>query len=90
MHRLERFFESNPEPGGFWVGGSLTFVDLIAFALLDSTAAMFPEAMAQCPALQEFCQQIASRPRIAAYITSGRRPANIQIGPGGPIYDSHF
>lgn len=88
LGRLERFLETNQDPGGFWVGSSLTFADLIAFALLDSTRAMFPEAMTQCPALEAFCDQIARRPRIAAYIASGRRPANIQTGPRGPIYDS--
>ena len=32
----------------------------------------------------------AGRPRIAAYIESGRRPATIQLGPRGPIYNSDF
>ncbi len=88
LERLERFLESNQDPAGFWVGSSLTFVDLVAFALLDSTGAMFPEAMEKCPALREFRDRIARRPRIAAYLESGRRPATIQVGPGGPIYDS--
>jgi glutathione S-transferase len=90
LDRLERFLKSNPNPGGFWVGSSLTFVDLIAYAILDSTGSMFPEALEKRPALREFCRQIASRPRIAAYIESGRRPATIQLGPRGPIYDSDF
>ena len=90
LDRLERFLKSNESPAGFWVGSSLTFVDLIAFALLDSTGAMFPEAMVQYPALQAFCDQMASRPRISAYIESGRRPAVIQHGPQGPIYNSEF
>lgn len=90
LDQLERFLKSNQDPSGFWVGPSLTFVDLIAFALLDSTGAMFPEALEQYPALREFCDRIANRPRIAAYIESGRRPAIIQLGPGGPIYDSRF
>ena len=67
LDQLERFLKANENPGGFWVGSSLTFVDLIAYALLDSTSAMFPEALKKCPALREFCDQIASRPRIAAY-----------------------
>jgi glutathione S-transferase len=90
LDRLERFLESNQSPGRFWVGSSLTFVDLIAYAVLDSTGAMFPEALEKCPALREFCDRIASRPRIAAYIESGRRPATIQLGPHGPIYNSDF
>jgi len=90
LERLERFLGSNPNPGGFWVGSSLTFVDLIAYAILDSTGAMFPEPLKRCPALRQFCDEIASRPRIAAYVESGRRPATIQLGPGGPIYNSDF
>lgn len=90
LDQLERFLESNANPGGLWVGSSLTFVDLIAYALLDSTDSMFPEALEKRPALREFRNQIASRPRIAAYVESGRRPATIQLGPRGPIYDSDF
>ncbi len=90
LDRLEQFLKANQDPGGFWVGSSLTFVDLIAFAVLDVTGAMFPEALEQCPALGDFCSQIAGRPRIAAYIASSRRPAMIQLGPRGPIYNSEF
>ena len=90
LDQLERFLKSNPNPGGFWVGSSLTFVDLIAYAILDSTGAMFPEALENCAALRKSCNQIASRPRIAAYINSGRRPAIIQFGPRGAIYNSDF
>ena len=87
---LERFLKSNQAPGGFWVGSSLTFVDLIAFAVLDSTTAMFPEAVEQHMALHEFCTRMSRRERIAAYIKSDRRPKIIQIGPRGAIYDSNL
>ena len=90
LQRLKAFLNSNQSPGGFWVGPSLTFVDLIAFALLDTTLAMFPEAFEEAAALRAFCARIAARPRIAAYLASDRRPAIIQLGPGGPICDSHF
>lgn len=90
LDRLERFLAGNDDPGGFWVGSSLTFVDLVAFAVLDTTGAMFPEAMEKCSLLREFCERMARRPRLEAYLESGRRAAMIQIGAGGPIYDSHF
>jgi glutathione S-transferase len=87
LARLERFLQTNEAGRSFWVGSSLTFVDLVAFAFLDCTRAMFPEAMAGCPVLQEFCNRIATRPRIAVYLRSSRRPQAIQYGPGGKIYE---
>ena len=30
LERLEQFLKSNQNPGGFWVGSSLTFADLVA------------------------------------------------------------
>ncbi len=85
LDRLERFLCGNQQGPAFWVGASLTFVDLIAFAHLDCTGSMFPEAMAGRTALQAFCDGIASRPRIAAYLSSDRRPTGVQYGPKGKI-----
>jgi glutathione S-transferase len=90
LQQLDRFLPSNEKPGGFWVGSSLTFIDPIAYAILSTTCAMFPEAFEECPVLLQFLEEAASRPRIAAYLASGRRPALIQVGAGGPIYDSNF
>ncbi len=86
LERLERFLRTNEMGTSFWVGSSLTFVDLIAFAVLDCTGAMFPEALAHHPVLQRFCDEFARRPRIAAYLRSSRRPPAIQYGPEGKIY----
>jgi glutathione S-transferase len=85
LDRLEGFLRKNPLGSSFWVGSSLTFVDLIALAHLDCTGSMFPEAMPGRSTLQEFCDGIARRPRIAAYLRSDRRPQGIQYGPGGRI-----
>jgi len=38
-------------------------------------------ALASTHALADFRQQMAARPRIAAYLASGRRPEAIMIGP---------
>jgi glutathione S-transferase len=88
LGQLARFFETSPAGRGFWVGASLTFVDLIAFAHLDCTGVMFPEAMAAHPALLKFCDGIASRPRITAYLESDRWPSATQYGPRGKIFGS--
>jgi glutathione S-transferase len=88
LGQLERFLETNPLGTEFWVGSSITFVDLIAFAHLDCTGVMFPEAMAAHPTLLKFCDGISSRPRIAAYLGSDRWPSATQYGPRGKIFDS--
>ena len=85
LDRLERFLLSNPRGSSFWVGSSLTFVDLVALAHLDCTGSMFPEAMSSHLTLQEFCDGLSQRPRIDAYLRSGRRPQGIQYGPAGRI-----
>ncbi len=85
LDRLERFLSRNPQGSSFWVGSSLTFVDLVALAHLDCTGSMFPEAMPGHSILREFCDGIARRPRIAAYLRSDRRPQGIQYGPEGRI-----
>lgn len=85
LDRLERFLRTNPAGERFWVGSSLTFVDLIALAHLDCTGSMFPEAMPGHPALQQFCDGIAQLPRIDAYLHSDRRPQGVQYGPEGRI-----
>jgi hypothetical protein len=86
--QLERFLASNDGGTDCWVGSSLTFVDLIAFAFLDAARAMFPEAMAPRSLLRDYCAGIATRPRIAAYLRSSRRPRAIQYGPEGKIYEA--
>ncbi len=85
LDHLERFLQTNPARSSFWVGSSLTFVDLIVLSYLDCRGSMFPEAMLGHPGLQEFCSEIARRPRIAAYLRSDRRPQGIQYGPDGRI-----
>ena len=87
MARLEQRLERVKGRPSFWVGSSLTFVDVLAFAVLDHTRAMFPEVTGDHPLLWEFCAGIASRPRIEAYLKSDRRPAAIQFGPKGQIFE---
>jgi glutathione S-transferase len=85
LDRLERYLGTNEEGPSFWVGNDITFVDLIALAHLDCTGSIFPEVMPSHPHLQAFCDGIAQRPRIAAYLRSNRRPKGIQYGPDGRI-----
>ena len=81
LEPLERFFASNPMRSPFWAGASLSFADLIAFDYLESIEGLFPGALARTERLSEFRIQIAKRPRIKAYLASGRRPPAIMYGP---------
>jgi glutathione S-transferase len=74
---LEGFFRANGR-SDFWVGDSLTFVDLVALSFLDDVDALFPEALVRVPLLGSFRDGISGRPRIARYLNSSRRPDAIQ------------
>ncbi|MDB5748897.1 MAG: Glutathione S-transferase [Massilia sp.] len=67
----------------FLAGPELTYADLSLFQVLEGLAYAFPKALARAlaehPNLAAFRQRIATRPRIAAYLTSPRRlPFNEQ------------
>ncbi len=59
---------------------------MVAFAYLDDVALLFPGSLASAPGLAAFRESFQARPRMRAYIESGRRPAAIQYGPSGKIY----
>ncbi|EFX02315.1 glutathione s-transferase-like protein [Grosmannia clavigera kw1407] len=65
---------------GPWLhGGRLTYADLVLFQCLDGTAHQFPRAIAAARASGLYARVFAladavrARPRIAAYLASGRR-----------------
>jgi glutathione S-transferase len=78
---LERFLAANPTKSLLWAGASLTFADLIAFDYLENAEALFPGALSKTERLAEFRQSMMQRPRIKAYLESGRRPEAIMYGP---------
>ena len=86
---LERFFAGNPTGAPFWAGASLTFADIIAFDYLENTEALFPGALSATKKLAEFRDQFAQRPRIEAYLLSGRRPDAIMYGPDRDAREDH-
>ncbi len=70
---LDRLLARNG--GGFLAGGSLTVADLALWYLLEMIRDNgLGAALDRHPALLAFAERIASRPRIAAYLKSGRRP----------------
>jgi len=87
LKNLERWFtRASPTPR-FWVGDALTYVDAFAFRLLDEVEALVPRGLDATPALRTFHRAYAARPRAAAYIASGRRPAAFGYGIDGPVRD---
>jgi glutathione S-transferase len=84
---LERWFtRADPSPA-YWVGSGPTYTDYFAYRFLDDVDAVFPAALAARPALFAFHRAFEKRPRIAAYIASGRRPTVLGIIIDGPMFD---
>lgn len=64
--------------------GAFSYPDLCLFQTVEGLRYAFPRAservLADTPRVRSLCQRVAERPRIAAYLTSGRRPAFNQDG----------
>jgi glutathione S-transferase len=72
---LDRLLAKNGGGGGFVVGTSVTVADLALWYLLEMIRDNgFGAALERYPVLVAFAERIAKRPRIAAYLTGGRRP----------------
>ncbi len=85
LANLERLFMRDDSE--FWVGGSISHVDYLAYVLLDELRAFFPEALAEVELLSAFHQQMVARPRISAYIGSRKQPVVFGMGLHGPKVD---
>lgn len=73
---LDRLLRANRGGAAFAVGEGLTVADLALYYLLELLRDNgFGEAVDRYPALAAHAQRIASRPRLAAYLTSPKRPA---------------
>jgi glutathione S-transferase len=87
LRNLERWFTRHSAAPDYWVGDALTYADFVAYRFLDEVDALFPKTLAARPALQRFRAAFNARPRIAAYIASGRRPAVFGIIVDGLKFD---
>jgi glutathione S-transferase len=80
---FERVLERNPTGAAHLVGGSLTYVDLSMFQIVEGLRYAFLRAMARLetavPKLMALHDRVADLPRIEAYLASPRRiPFNEQ------------
>jgi glutathione S-transferase len=77
---LERHLRPSLDATGFAVSRSLTVADLALWYLLELIQDNgLGAALETCPALRAFAGRIASRPRIAGYLSSPRRPAFVPM-----------
>ncbi|WP_085318314.1 glutathione S-transferase [Derxia lacustris] len=78
-----RWFETlmarNPAGPQFLIGDALTYADLSLFQLVEGLSFAYPKAtaraLAECPKVVALHAAVAARPRIKAYLESGRRIA---------------
>mmetsp|Transcript_7894 Transcript_7894/g.9508 ORF Transcript_7894/g.9508 Transcript_7894/m.9508 type:complete len:267 (-) Transcript_7894:1214-2014(-) len=71
------FFErllQNSE-GQWFVGGKLSFVDTMAFDMLESNLRIDPKCLDELPALSAFVKKVTSVPGVKAYLQSNGRRA---------------
>jgi glutathione S-transferase len=78
LRYLDRALDSNPAGGGrFLVGDACSYVDLSTFQVMAGLRYAFPRAMRRherrFPRLGALHDEVAARPRIAAYLASDRR-----------------
>jgi glutathione S-transferase len=75
LGHLDRLLARNGGGGGFLVGSNVTVADLALWYLLEMIRDNgFGAAVDRTPALVAYAERIGGRPRIAAYLTGGRRP----------------
>jgi len=74
---FERVLARNPRGDKYLVGARSTYADLSLFQLIEGLRYAFPRAMARLerrlPLAIALHDRVAARPRIAAYLASGRR-----------------
>ncbi|HYN13995.1 MAG TPA: glutathione S-transferase [Burkholderiales bacterium] len=80
LPKFMQYFEKNIQPPR----EPITYVDLSLFQMIEGLRFAFPEAMSRLegkyPKLLKLHRRVAERPRIAAYLGSGRRIPFNQLG----------
>jgi glutathione S-transferase len=80
---FDEILARNPLGDAYLVGANATYADLSLFQLVEGLLYAFPHAtqacLAKAPRVASLRQRISARPRLRAYIESGRRiPFNEQ------------
>lgn len=77
--RLQKLFRVNSANSGYWVGQRLSYVDFIAWHTLDYVRAFSQKTLDKFDDLARFRKAVSTRPNIAAYLASNRRPATLTV-----------
>jgi len=74
---FDRVMSHNPAGPAFLVGDALTYADLSLYQLVEGLLYAYPKAttraLAECPNVVALHSAVGERPRIKAYLESGRR-----------------
>jgi glutathione S-transferase len=79
LDKAQGLLVQNGGGDGYWVGSSLTFVDFQAWHFLDYVRPFSQRTLDRFEKLVAFKQRIESRPNIAAYLASQRRPRTLTV-----------
>jgi glutathione S-transferase len=79
LAKLQRLLEQNGDGNGYWVGDKLTLADFVAWHALDYVRPFSQRTLDRFGKLNAFKQRFETRPRIAAYLRSDRRPKTLTV-----------
>jgi len=74
---VEKFLSQNEGGTLYFIGKEFTIADASWFEVLDVNLRILPKLLDKYPLLKGLHARVGSRPNIAAYIASGRRPKQI-------------
>lgn len=76
LGNFERYLKANKTESGFFMGETLTYVDLQVMVMLQVTRSQWPEAwesLSDIPSLKAFLATMEARPKINLYLESPRK-----------------
>mmetsp|Transcript_5332 Transcript_5332/g.8253 ORF Transcript_5332/g.8253 Transcript_5332/m.8253 type:complete len:215 (+) Transcript_5332:152-796(+) len=77
LSAFEALLAKTDNGSAYFSGKEIAFCDYLVWELIDINLKIAPSVLDSYPLLNAFHKRIASRPRIAAYVASGRRPTRI-------------
>lgn len=79
VDKLTKLFDLNKSGSGWWVGTRLSYVDFLAWHFLEYVRALSPRNLERAERLKAAKLKLETRPRIAAYLKSERRPLTLTV-----------